>query len=200
MSWSLVRTTEPSTPVVSVSDAKIHLRVDHNTEDQLIARIVDASTEQCESFQRRAYCTQTWRLTLPRFPHGRVIRLPRPPLQSVDSITYRTPGGDTVTLSTDAYRINGDATPGEVILNRGHSWPSTAYEPDAIQITYVAGYGDAADIPAAERSAVLLYSGHLYENRETVTVGTGPTFRLPMGPEYLLYPNRVFEFDPLGAR
>jgi uncharacterized phiE125 gp8 family phage protein len=200
MSWSLVRVTEPTQLVVTVSEAKVHLRVDHDAEDVLIERVIDAATEQCESFQRRAFCTQTWKLTLSRFPHGRTIRLPRPPLQSVESIEYRDRNGDLVTLDSEDYRVNDSATPGEVILNRDKSWPSTAHEPDAVQITYVAGYGNGPDVPAAERSAILLYCGHLYENRETVTVGTGPTFRLPMGPEYLLYPNRVFEFDPLGGR
>ena len=196
MSWSLEQVTAPAGSAVSLTDAKLHLRVDHDDEDTLIQRIVDACTERAEMYQLRAYGTQTFRLVLPRFPSGRLILLPRPPLQSVTSITYTDTDDAEQTLSTDVYRVDTASEPGRVILNTDESWPDTATEPDAVKIEYVAGYGNA--VPAAERSAVLLLVGHLYENRETVTVGSGPTFRIPMGPEYLLAPNRVFPLDPLG--
>jgi uncharacterized phiE125 gp8 family phage protein len=199
MTWALVRTTEPAEPAVSTEDAKLHLRVVHDDEDALIDRIVAAATEQCEEFQGRAFLTQTFMLTLPRFPRGRAIRLPRPPLQAVDKIEYLNTDGDVIEFDSNSYRAVTGIEPGHVMLTDGNSWPSTARGADAVRVTFTAGYGEPHEIPAAARSAVLLLVGHLYENRETVTVGTGPTFRLPMGPEYLLSPKRFRMPDPLGA-
>ena len=198
--WTLERLAEPAEPAVSLIEAKLHLRVDHDAEDSLIERIIRAATERAEEIQGRAYVTQTFRLGLPRFPRGRVIYLPRPPLQSVEQITYLDPAGEEQTLSPDTYRADPAAVPGRVILRRGAAWPETADEPDAVRITYAAGYGDTgAAVPEETRAAILLFVGHLYEQREAVTVGTGPTFQLAYGPEYLLWPDRVFPFDPLGG-
>lgn len=198
--WTLTRLAGPEQPAVSLAEAKLHLRVDHDVEDSLIERIIRAATERAEEIQGRAFVTQTFRLGLPRFPRGRVIYLPRPPLQSVEQITYLDPAGEEQTLSPDTYRADPDAVPGRVILRRGAAWPETADEPDAVRITYVAGYGDTgAAVPEETRAAILLFVGHLYESREAITIGTGPTFKLAYGPEYLLWPDRVFPFDPLGG-
>lgn len=200
MTWNVTRVTEPSEPLISLEDAKLHLRVVHDDEDTLIERIVEAAAEQCEAFQRRAFVTQTLQLTLPRFPRGRYIRLPRPPLQTVDSIEYVSRDGDTVEVSDNLYRAVSDTEPGCVMLVPGAAWPSdVASAPDAVRVTYTAGYGDAADVPKAARSAALLFAGHLYENREAGTVGSGPPFRLPLGPEYLLRSHQFTMTDPLGG-
>ena len=199
--WTLERTVAPAVPVVDLAEAKLHLRVEHDAEDALIDRIVTAATERAEEIQSRAFVTQTYRLSLPRFPHGRIIRLPRPPLQSVTAITYADTDGTQQTLATSDYRVDTAAVPGRIILNRDAAWPSVADEPDAVRVTYVAGYRDAgSDVPEEQRAAVLLFVGNLYECREAISVGTGPTFKLAFGPEYLLWPDRVFGFDPLGDR
>ena len=201
MTWSLVRVTEPDSPVISTAEAKLHLRIDHSDEDTLIDRIVEAATNQCEEYQGRAYVTQEFRLTVPRFPfYGRIIRLPRPPLQSVTSIEYLDVNGDVQTLDASMYRVNTDGLPGQVIIKDGESWPNTVYAPDAVRITYTAGYGEPADVPADYRSAILLMVGHLYENREVVTVGSGPTFKLSLSLEWMLSKNKVVTPDPIGAR
>lgn len=194
--WTLEQVAGPDEPVIDLEYAKLHLRVEHTSEDDLIEGLVNAATERAELFQLRSLAERTWRLTLPRFPRGgRFIRLPRPPVQNVVSIVYTDAAGDEQTMDTDHYRLLGD---GRVYLS-ADSWPRTSGEPDAVQITYVAGYGEGGDMPETTRAAILLLTGHLYENRETVTVSTGPTFSLPHGMEYLLYPNRAFERDPLGG-
>lgn len=198
--WTLQQVHGPEQPAVSLAEAKLHLRVDHDAEDSLIERIIRAATERAEEIQGRAYVTQTFRLGLPRFPRGRVIYLPRPPLQSVEQITYLDPAGEEQTLSPDVYRVDPAAVPGRVILRQGAAWPETADEPDAVRVTYLAGYGDTGEaVPEETRAAILLFVGHLYESREAITIGTGPTFKLAYGPEYLLWPDRVFPFDPLGG-
>lgn len=194
--WSLEQVGEPGAPVVKLEEAKSHLRVEHDAEDTLIESYIAAATEHAEVYQLRSLMERTWRLTLPRFPRGaRCIRLPRPPLQSVTSIVYTDPDGNEQTMDAGHYRVMTD---GRVLLATD-GWPRVASEQDAVRITYVAGYGEGGDAPEATRAAILLLAGHFYENREAVTVGTGPTFRLPLSTEYLLYPYRQFERDPLGG-
>ena len=99
------------------------------------------------------------------FP-ARRIRLPRPPLTSVTSITYTDTNGTSQTLATDQYTVNTFTTPGEIIEAWGKSWPTTRDIPNAVVVTYVTGYAQAEDVPQMVRNAILLSAGDLYWNRE----------------------------------
>src|SRR5690554_6904374 len=132
MTWALVRVTQPAEEPVTLVEAKTHLRVDATDEDALISSLIASAREHVEAFQLRALVTQTWRLSLDRFPRGRVIRLPRPPLQSVTSITYTDPGGAQQTLSNTLYDVDTDSEPGRIVLKDDADWPDTADVPRAV--------------------------------------------------------------------
>lgn len=57
--------------------------------------------------------------------------------------------------------------------------------------------GEAEEMSAAAKAAVLLMVGHLYENRQSVVTGTIAT-EIPMAARYLLWPLRR-RIYPLGA-
>src|SRR5690606_20838877 len=160
MAWALVRVAPPAEEPVMLEEAKLHLRVDTTDEDTLISSLIVSAREHVEAFQLRALVTQTWRLSLDEFPAGRVIRLPRPPLQSVTSITYIDPTGAQQTLDSSVYDVDADSEPGRVVLKADASWPEVADVPGAVQVEYAAGYGDAAAVPEVVRQAMLLLIGH----------------------------------------
>lgn len=161
----LTRITAPTVEPVTLAEVKLHLRVDGVDEDALITALITAAREQAESITRRALNTQTWRLTLDRFPA--IIELPRPHLQSVDSVQYVDTDGVLQTLAADAYQVAGTSEPARILPAYGQSWPATRSQPEAVSITYTAGFGAAgADVPASIRQWILLYIGALYENRE----------------------------------
>ena len=68
--------------------------------------------------------------------------------------------------------------------------PSLACEPDALSVTYTAGYGAAEDVPAPIRHAILLMVGDMY--RFTESAGPGQMASVPMSTtvERLLAPYR----------
>jgi hypothetical protein len=41
-----------------------------------------------------------------------------------------------------------------------------------VQITYLAGYGGAANVPAPAKHAIKMLVGHWYANRESVLIGS----------------------------
>lgn len=187
----LKRTSAPAKEPVTLDMAKAHIRVDGGEEDAYIEQILKTAREWCEDFQRRAYVTQTWRLTLDEFPACGELELPRPPLASVTSITYLDTNGDSQTLATSVYAVDTDADPGRVYLKYNQTWPSTRAIQNAVTITYVAGYGaDDSHVPAAMKQAILLLVGHWFENREDVVSGSLPK-HIDMGVKALLWPNRV---------
>jgi len=160
--------------IVTLGEAKSHLRVDSTDDDFVITSMIKAACKYCEGFQRRTYITQTRYLWLDAFPSGDHIVMPYPPLQSITSILYYDTDDTEATFAATNYYVDAVNDPGRVYLNYGYSWPTTALRPrNGIKITYVAGYGTlTSSLPDMVRQAALMLIGHWYENRETVLVGT----------------------------
>lgn len=193
---ALTVVTAPAVEPVSLTEAKLHCRVDVSTDDDLITALVQAAREIAEDISRRALITQIWKLILDEFPDTDEIKIPLPPLQSVTSITYKDQDGNASTFSSDDYIVNTDSEPGKVVLAYGSSWPSTTlYPTGAVTIQFTAGFGDAStDVPEKYRQAMLLLIGHFYENREAIaTTGAVPK-EIPFGVEALLWLDRNMGF------
>ena len=58
----------PAVEPLSLDQAKAHLRVDIDDDDDLISTLITAAREYCEEFCHRAFITQTWQLLLDHFP------------------------------------------------------------------------------------------------------------------------------------
>lgn len=184
--------TPPAAEPVSLAEAKLHLRIDVNDEDTLVESYITAAREWCELAARRAFVTQTLALRLAEWPCGDCIQLPRPPLASVTSITYTDSAGANQTMTSADYLVYATAEPGLVQLGYGKSWPSATLQlGPSIVITYVAGYGNAAAVPKRYKQAILLMTGHFYENREQVIAVPGISLaEVPLAVQSLLMIDR----------
>ena len=116
-----------------------------------------------------------------------MIRLPKPPLIAVSSITYVDACGLTQTLDPSLYLVHaGGITQGVIAPAYGKIFPPTRCQLDAVKVTYTAGYGPASAVPQGIVQAILLCIGHWYEHRTAVAEGSwGP---IPRGVEALLAP------------
>ncbi len=191
MNWTL--STPPALEPVSLAEAKTHCRIDGSDDDDYLAGLITAARVYLEEVMRRAFLTQTWRASLDAWPDDSEITLPRAPLQSVISIVYKDSSGAQTTLAeTDDYLVDTDSEPGRIVPAVNKNWPETALYPiNPIQITYIAGYGDAPEnVPATIRQAIRLLVGHWYENREATM--SGATAReIPLAVDSLIYMDRM---------
>lgn len=183
--------TPPAQPIVSLAEAKLHLRIDHEDDDWLVASLTQAATEWLEIATDRKFVAATYRLWLDGFDCDE-IELPYPPLASVTFVKYLDSSNVLRTLATSAYEVNTRWTPGRVQLAYGGVWPTTGYASNAVQVQFVAGYGSAADVPELAKAAVKLLLGHLYENRET-TAEKALT-QVPFGVEAMVQSLRAYRF------
>lgn len=190
----LVLVTPPASEPVSLKEAKEHLRVDHASDEALIASLIAAARDAVEAHTGRALVTQTWRLDLSAFPAcDGGIEIPKPPTASITSIAYTDTAGASQTLAGSEYTLVADVGPragvARVVPAYGKAWPSTQDVPNAVRITFVAGYGAASAVPQSIRAALLLLLGDLYGNREAQTaqivLNSNPTL------DRLLNPYRV---------
>jgi uncharacterized phiE125 gp8 family phage protein len=166
--------TQLVTPAASlplkVAEAKNHLRVMHDQDDDDIRALIETATAWLEASVGRSVVATTWRQSLDCFPaNADYVDLSKSPLVSVASITYYDEDNVSQTLDAAKYHVAIDHfLPGWVQLVNGEEWPSTIDRPDAVTIEYTAGYSPT---PAAAKQIIKLLVGHWYENREAVVVG-----------------------------
>jgi len=183
---------------VSLDETKVHLRLDPsvgNAEDSHVSALIAAATSELEEFTRRRFMPQTWEDHLDGFADEMVLEVS--PVASVLSVSYVDVEGSVQTLDTSVYSVSsqsGDNPRRAIVrLAYGQAWPATRDEPESVRIRYVAGYANAAAVPAPLRAAILLRVGDLYSNREDTVTGTIAS-PLPRGAELLARPFRLWEF------
>ena len=163
-----VRTVAPATMPVSLSEAKAHLRVDHDDQDDLITAQIKAATAYLDGWSGilgRALIAQTWRQEFGRFADH--LPLPLAPVTAIVSISYFDTGNVVQTLDAGVYDLFADARGAHVALRPGQSWPATFRRADAVSIIFTAGYGAAADVPEPIRQAILLIVQRLFDGADT---------------------------------
>lgn len=196
---SVTLVTPPAADPVSLAEAKSFLKVDGAEDDALITILIASARRSAEEYTKRAFITQTWRLTMDGFsdltadardmaPPGFVrgsdaIDLPRQPIQSVSSIRTTDTANAQSTVASSVYQL--DTASGRVFLNDGSNWPTNLRDLAAVEIEFKAGYGDdGAKVPEPIRQAILLQVLALYENRQCADIPDGAkalldSFRAP---------------------
>lgn len=158
----------PTEIPVTLAEAKLHLRIEDSAteEDALITRAIKAATAACENMIRRAIMTQTWEISLDEFPSG-PIRLARPPVQAITSISYYREGdGQLVLLDGADYYLDTATLPGWACCDPEKDWPLDVYErAGAVMVRFTAGYADAASVPEPIKEWIFCAIEDLYRNR-----------------------------------
>lgn len=182
-----VLVTAPASEPVTASDLRTHLRVDATElPDGEANSLIAESRQIIEDYSGFAFISQSWRLTLDHWPaaseawwdgvrqiHRNEIyggtaslELPRWPLASITSVTVydEDSNATSVTVGT-TFNVDIYSTPGRMTLQRGATWPVALRANNAIEIVYVAGYANAAAVPATWKRALKQLAAFLYTNR-----------------------------------
>jgi uncharacterized phiE125 gp8 family phage protein len=169
---SLTVITPPAEPIVTLTAMKAALLVDHSADDALIAALVAAATTEAQNRAARALVTQTLNLALDAWPADGAIRLWWPPTQSVSFVKYYDGDGMLQTVAATDYTAILDVCPALVVPAPNKAWPSTSLRSfSPIRVQYVAGYGTAAAVAAADPELVHYVKALVqvdYENRESI--------------------------------
>jgi uncharacterized phiE125 gp8 family phage protein len=156
---------------VAFDDVRRQLKLDDIAQDDDLIRLyVSALCEQVERLYSVAMLTQTVVETHSSFPinGNQEIVLSIRPGQTVSSIQYIDANGTTQTFSSSKYTSYANSKAFFVVPNVDYEWPiDTAIRPDAVRITYTAGYGTSpSNVPAAMRLGILNMVGKMDANRE----------------------------------
>ena len=177
--------TPPAEEPVSLIEAKLHLRVDFDEDDTLIASLIAAARQGAETLTGRQLITARWKQVLDCFPGpslmgvpagqafslpGHAILLPKAPVQSVVSIDYLDMGATSQTMHASSYTVDNACEPARITPVFGQIWPICLPQIGAVSVTFDAGYGTAAQVPEGIKSWIKLRVGSLYAHREEVAL------------------------------
>lgn len=160
--------TGPAEEPLTLTEAKLHLRVTNNVENTKISNAIIAARNYIEGFTG-PIVTQTVDEYFNTFPACDWLTLSYGNVQSITSIEYTDSSGATAAVSASTYQLSalGKGRPSSIHLKYNQEWPSvTLATVDAVKVRYVAGFGLAAAVPQEIKQAMLLLLGHFHSNRE----------------------------------
>lgn len=177
----------PASLPITAAELRLHLNEGIETlPDAEADGFIEEAVDLIQQMTGLALVTQSWLMSLDQWPmqsglwwsgvrQGSIsalmgsplaIGLPRYPLQSVTSVLVFDDAGNSTAVDVAAtFDVDVYQSPGRMALRAGAAWPVAMRETDAIRITYVAGFGSGAAIPAALRRAVKQVAAHLYSHR-----------------------------------
>lgn len=160
--------TPPALEPVTLSEARLHLRVDTADDDPLIGALISAARLHAEMLTARQFLPARWRLLLDRFTP--MVLLNRSPVVSVVSVRYLDMGGLWQIMPMTDYVVESSSEPARITPAFGKIWPPTLPQIGSVEILFDAGYADVTKVPDGIKRWMLLRVGSLYQHREEMSV------------------------------
>ena len=186
--------TGESVDVVTTAQIKSNLRISSSdsTHDTQIEICRDASISVAKEYLQKSLMQRTLKLSLDNIPFSdsvlpntegittgpfleyrqRSVNLPFSPLVSVTHVKTFNDSDNATTMASSRYFVDTASDYGRVVLRTGETWDDMLRVANAIEITYVAGYGSVAtSVPAGIRQGIIVLASHFFENPEMVIKG-----------------------------
>jgi uncharacterized phiE125 gp8 family phage protein len=187
-------TVPPPFEPVTLAEVWAHLRLDPegspavHPDDAMLERMIATARDQVEKMTRRSLIQQTLQLSCRNFKQPadmlwslswsqrvaatQKVLLRRGPIIRVESVSYYDAANALQTLDSGVYYVTDEQVP-ELCLTV--SAPSTYDRPDAVRVSYVAGYAPdgsppttqaeyAANVPKPLKDAILVGVQMLYDS------------------------------------
>jgi len=160
---TLFRTVAPAAEPVTLAEAKAYLRLQHDSEDALLAGLVRAAREEVERSTGVALIDQHWRMTLDDWPDSAIVAIARFPVKEITAVTAYGSEGEAWAVDPGTYTLDAASRPARLYFE---SRPEPLRVLNGVEIDFVAGYGEAGtDVPDLLRRAILLLTAHWFEFR-----------------------------------
>jgi uncharacterized phiE125 gp8 family phage protein len=168
-------------PVIDLTTAKAHLRVEHEYDDEMITGYLAAAIDRTlaeiglAGVLEREHVTETTRREF-AFLY---------PVAEVTAVEKKDEMGEWQALPAEDWTLTGHVEERYVLELAEEHLSGSEY-----RVTWTAGM---EPLPAWFRVAVLFLLGHYYENRSSVAMGVSAV-EVPMGFQHLTRPHRRWFF------
>lgn len=169
---TLFRTVEPALEPVTLPEAKAHMRLGHDSEDDLVSGLIRAARDEVERTTGTALIDQSWRLVLDAWPRNDVVALTPHPVREILSVTVYGSEGEASLVDPSACRLDGHARPARLWLAER---PAPGAALNGIEIDFRAGFGEAGtDVPDMLKRVILMLVAHWFEFRGVASAADQP--------------------------
>jgi uncharacterized phiE125 gp8 family phage protein len=151
----LERISAPATEPITLAEAKLYLRVDSSSEDNLITDLIVAARMSAEAWLKNSLISQSWKLVYNDYLDREII-LPMPPIVNIGSVVVVNRDTTTQTISPTNYYLN--AAKNKLLFDNYISGFS-------IEIIYNTGYGTATQVPSPIKYGILAHIAAMYDER-----------------------------------
>ena len=127
---------------------------------------------------------------LPYSIPGHAILIPKGPVQAVTSIVYQDMNFNLVTMPPEDYVVTSTDDLTRITPIFGQIWQPTLPQIGAVNVQFVAGYGDSTQVPEGIKHWIKLRVDSLYNQRGEVAFARGRMDKLPY-VDALLDPYRI---------
>lgn len=181
MRQGTIVTVRPVGNPLSVFDAKLQLRIEHEDTDQNdhVESLCRAAHRHVERELGYPILRQTRETHLAQFPRG-PIWLGGGAGLSVLQLRYADTAGTMQVLPTTDYDVDAVSRIAKVYPAMNKSWPGTAPRPGAVVVEWQAGWAAPSDVPDDLLHAMKLLVAHWDQNREAVVFGTNSDLRVAL--------------------
>lgn len=167
--------TQPASESVTLEQVTAHVRVDSTDDQEYIIGLIGVARELVDSITGRVSMSSTWTLTAKTWEallerSEDTVKIYRTPLVSVQFVKYYPDGGGALTTMSSAdYRVITGYEPG--LIQFTGDLPALEDRPDAIQISFTAGYANSDLTPAVHKHAQKVLVADMYEQRGSIAFG-----------------------------
>ncbi len=176
---------------VSVSELKMHLRIEHDSDDTYLSNLILTAQQYvsnniasplinatCKSYYNfeNTYSEMAWWQGV---KHGSMnqfytekLNLDYPRVLSVTSVkSYNVSSAETV-VDPAFYRLDKSSLKPSIVKTPNASWGNDFRSDTSMIVEYVSGFGTTAnDVPYVIKHAMMVLCAHWYENRQYYNVG-----------------------------
>ena len=160
-------TVQPATEPVTLAEASLWMRYTGSLQDNVITALITAARLDVESWANRTLVTTTYEYYTSDLYEE--IQIPTSTVNSITSITYIDADGATQTLSSTLYTLDNVSVINTVFRTPDQSYPAVQIQPNAVKITFPAGYGAASAVPENLKTVIKMRVAELFEHREAGT-------------------------------
>lgn len=184
--------TEPTAEPVTLLELIDHLEVIDPVKNEYAEGLIKVARRSLEEWTWSAFVTQTWDQWFDGFVDP--LKLSKPPVASITSVTYTDTAGAEQTLATSVYELGEQDGIGVVRRKYNQTWPTTRAHPDVVKVRFVAGVA-VASVATGIQHAIKLLAAHLFENREPLVIGQRIAVeQVPHTVQALIAPHSYREF------
>jgi len=183
-------TTPPATTPITRDEAKSWMRDIPDADNLIVDICIAAAVDQGEKYTNRNFISRTYEgffscAEYSRYEIGLYIQVSRNPILSISSFEYMS-NGSLVAVPSDNYELKqvSSGFP-RIIFSELPNYDADVVYP--FKLTFISGFGAAADVPAGIKMALLKHVAFLYENRGDVEPDGGQGMPIEVRADYSNY-------------